>query len=170
MFRRPRQFSLILNICQRQLMVESKIIDNGVDNPNVVDIFGITHNNASELITIVDSNLSTSDLNVWAWCFSSEDQCQLTQTILDTGCDWSVVALGWHVLHEHDELFQCQGAFFVGEDISCQLVDVVTILTFPMQPCSSVLVQANRVLFHEDPGQIESLLDPIQLQSAGGDC
>jgi hypothetical protein len=56
------------------------------------------------------------------------------------------------VLHEHDEVFHCVGAFFDGDEVPCCLVDTATVFTFP--PGSSqhpVLVQANRVLYLDDP-------------------
>jgi hypothetical protein len=78
------------------------------------------------------------------------------------------LAVGWKVLHEHDELFCCVGAFFDGEEVPCRLVDATTIFTFP--PGSSqppILVRANQVLYLDDPGQLESLLDPVQLWTSG---
>jgi hypothetical protein len=48
--------------------------------------------------------------------------------VLDTGCDWSVVTLGWKVLNEYNEFFCCQGGFAKGEEVHCRLVDANTCL------------------------------------------
>ena len=86
-----------------------------------------------------------------------------TRTLLDTGCDWSIVAVNWKVVHEYDELFRCKGAFSDGDEVPCRLVDAVTIFVFSDLSLPPVLVRANRVLYLDDPGQFESLLDPVQL-------
>jgi hypothetical protein len=45
---------------------------------------------------------------------------QQTISILNTGCDWSLVAQGWQVVRDVDEVFHCQGAFFTGTaEVSC---------------------------------------------------
>lgn len=40
-----------------------------------------------------------------------------TRTLLDTGCDWSIVAVNWKVIHEYDEIFRCRGAFSDGDEV-----------------------------------------------------
>jgi hypothetical protein len=91
-----------------------------------------------------------------------------TKTILDTGCDWSVVAQGWQVIHDYNEVFHCQGAFFTEPaKVSCRLVDAMTIFAFDGMNRPACLVRANRVLYCDDPAQLETLLDPIQLMAAG---
>jgi hypothetical protein len=91
-----------------------------------------------------------------------------TKTILDTGCDWSVVGQGWHVIYDYDEVFHCQGAFFTDQsEVTCRLVDVMTIFAFDGMNRPPCLVRANRVLYCDDPAQLETLLVPIQLMAPG---
>ena len=87
-------------------------------------------------------------------------------TILDSGCDWSVIALGWHILHDYNELFSCQGAFFTENEASCRLVDAASVFYFPGTAIPPILVHVHRVLHHDDLRQTETLLDPLQLQAA----
>jgi hypothetical protein len=164
-----RQVSLSCLVKLRKLVVESVPSASGGANPNVVHVAGFARDNASEWENQVSGPVSTPTLSLHVRRAHSPVRARPTRSILDTGCDWSVVALGWKVLREYDELFCCQGAFSEGDEVHCRLVDATTVFIFPPPPSSqpSILVRANRVLYLDDPAQFESLLDPVQLWANG---
>jgi hypothetical protein len=86
---------------------------------NQLDIIGIARENERKQVRRSVSGsvptVSTSTMIVRA---TSPGKIR-TKTILDTGCDWSVVAQGWHVTHDYEEVFHCQGAFFTDQAEFC---------------------------------------------------
>jgi hypothetical protein len=163
-----RQVSISRLVKLRKLVVESAPSVPCGAIPHVFDITTFARDNAHEWESQASRPASTPTLSLRVRRAHSPVRARPTRSILDTGCDWSVVALGWKVLREHDELFCCQGAFAEGDEVHCRLVDAITVFTFP--PSSSqppILVRANRVLYLDDPAQFESLLDPVQLWANG---
>ena len=89
-------------------------------------------------------------------------------SIIDSGCDFNVLGLGWVVIKDYGELVYCNGAFFLGDDdVACRLVSALTVFHFPNSELPPVLVQANHALLNDDPNQVESLLSPCQMMHFG---
>jgi hypothetical protein len=123
-----RQTNIVRWMKLRKLSVDPKGKSVGVtENRNCLDIYGISRQHGE----IQDDSDSSLMVSAGALMQRSLTTGKRTVSILDTGCDWSMVAQGWHVVHEYDELFHCQGAFFTGQsEVSCRLVDAITIFLF----------------------------------------
>ena len=93
-----------------------------------------------------------------------------TVSILDSGCDVSVFGRGWLVEKDLNEIVYCKGPFLSSDpsdEVACRLVNAVSIFEFPGTSLQPILVQLNRGLASEDPGQFESLVSTSQLMHHG---
>jgi hypothetical protein len=163
-----RQVQLSRLVRSRKLIVDSVPGQHDGMAPDVVSLTEMARENATLFQPTTTTETSTRPtVTLQVRRTTGLAPLRPTRTLLDTCCDWSVVAVNWKVVHEYDELFRCRGAFSDGDEVPCRLVDAVTIFVFSDVSLHPILVRANRVLYLDDPGQYESLLDPVQLWANG---
>jgi hypothetical protein len=126
-----RQVQLSRLVRSRKLVVDSVSEQHDGMAPDVVSLTEMARENAT-LFQPTTTTEKSARPTVTLWISRATGLAPLrpTRTLRDTGCDWSVVAVNWKVVHEYDVLFRCRGAFSDGDEVPCRLVDAVTIFVF----------------------------------------